>query len=86
MVNEVIIKTINLNCCFDSNCVLQNLNLEICKKEILGIIGPANSGKSTFYGHSTGSITLILRIHRRGRLFLKTKISILFLTASFDEE
>lgn len=48
MVNEVIIKTINLNCRFDSKCVLQNLNLEIYKNEILGIIGPANSGKSTF--------------------------------------
>ncbi len=48
MVEEVIIKTINLSCCFDSRCVLQNLNLEIYKNEILGIIGPANSGKSTF--------------------------------------
>ena len=48
MVNEVIIKTINLNCSFGSNCVLRNLNLEIYKNEILGIIGPANSGKSTF--------------------------------------
>ncbi len=48
MVNEVIIKTINLNCCFDSNCVLKSLNLAVFKHEILGIIGPANSGKSTF--------------------------------------
>jgi phosphate transport system ATP-binding protein len=48
MVNEVIIKTINLNCSFGSNCVLRSLNLEIYKNEILGIIGPANSGKSTF--------------------------------------
>jgi phosphate transport system ATP-binding protein len=48
MVKDVIIKTINLNCCFDSNCVLKDLNLEIYKNEILGIIGPANSGKSTF--------------------------------------
>ena len=48
MVKEVIIKTINLNCSFESNCVLKDLNLEIYKNEILGIIGPANSGKSTF--------------------------------------
>ena len=48
MVKDVIIKTINLNCCFDSDFVLKNLNLEIYKNEILGIIGPANSGKSTF--------------------------------------
>lgn len=45
---DAIIKTVNLNCCFDSSCVLQNLNLEIYENEILGIIGPANSGKSTF--------------------------------------
>ena len=48
MVSEVIIKTKKLNCCYDSNCVLKDLNLEIYKNEILGIIGPANSGKSTF--------------------------------------
>ncbi len=48
MVSEVIIKTKNLSCCFDTNCVLRDLNLEIFKNEILGIIGPANSGKSTF--------------------------------------
>ena len=45
---DAIIKTVNLNCCFDANCVLQKLNLEIYENEILGIIGPANSGKSTF--------------------------------------
>jgi phosphate transport system ATP-binding protein len=48
MVNEVIVKAENLNCCFESSCVLKELNLDIYKNEILGIIGPANSGKSTF--------------------------------------
>jgi phosphate transport system ATP-binding protein len=48
MVNEIIIQTIDLNCCFESNCVLKNLNIDVYKNEILGVIGPANSGKSTF--------------------------------------
>jgi phosphate transport system ATP-binding protein len=48
MVNEVIIQTIDLNCCFEKNCVLKSLNIDVYKNEILGVIGPANSGKSTF--------------------------------------
>jgi phosphate transport system ATP-binding protein len=48
MVKETIIKTVNLNCYFGSLQVLKNLNLEIYKNEIFGIIGPANSGKTTF--------------------------------------
>lgn len=49
MVNQsAIIKTINLNCFYDDLQVLRNINLEIYRHEILGIIGPANSGKTTF--------------------------------------
>ncbi len=48
MVNEIIIQTIDLNCSFGLNCVLKNLNIDVYKNEILGVIGPANSGKSTF--------------------------------------
>ena len=48
MVEETIIKTVDLNCYYGSLQVLKNLNLEIYKNEILGIIGPANSGKTTF--------------------------------------
>jgi phosphate transport system ATP-binding protein len=48
MVKETIIKTVNLNCRFGSLEVLRNLNLEIYRNEIFGIIGPANSGKTTF--------------------------------------
>ena len=48
MVEKVIIGTVNLNCYYGSLQVLKNLNLEIYKNEILGIIGPANSGKTTF--------------------------------------
>ncbi len=45
---QIIIETKNLSAYFDNNCVLKNLNIEVFPKEILGIIGPANSGKTTF--------------------------------------
>jgi phosphate transport system ATP-binding protein len=48
MVSEPVIKTVNLDCFFGAHQVLRNINLEIPANEILGIIGPANSGKTTF--------------------------------------
>ena len=48
MVAEPVIKTVDLNCSFGDVIALKNLNFEIYKNEILGIIGPANSGKTTF--------------------------------------
>jgi phosphate transport system ATP-binding protein len=48
MVKETVIKTVDLNCGFGSLTVLKKLNLEIYRNEIFGIIGPANSGKTTF--------------------------------------
>ncbi len=48
MVKKIVIKTVGLNCYFGSHSVLKNIDLEICEDEIFGIIGPANSGKSTF--------------------------------------
>ena len=48
MVAETIIKTVNLNSYFGQIQALKNINLEILKNEIFGIIGPANSGKTTF--------------------------------------
>jgi phosphate transport system ATP-binding protein len=48
MVSNTIIRTINLNCFYGELAVLRNLNIEVYKNEILGIIGPANSGKTTF--------------------------------------
>jgi len=44
---EAIIKIVGLNSFFDGRQVLKNINLEIYRNEILGIIGPANSGKTT---------------------------------------
>jgi phosphate transport system ATP-binding protein len=48
MVSEPVIKTVDLNCFFGSLQVLRSVNIEILHSEILGIIGPANSGKTTF--------------------------------------
>ncbi len=48
MVSEPVIKTVSLDCFFGTHQVLRNINLEIPANEILGIIGPANSGKTTF--------------------------------------
>jgi phosphate transport system ATP-binding protein len=48
MVNEPVIKTVDLNCFFGSQRVLKSINIEIASNEILAVIGPANSGKTTF--------------------------------------
>jgi len=48
MVKQTAIKTANLNCYYGRQQVLREINLEIYKNEIFGIIGPANSGKTTF--------------------------------------
>ena len=49
MVNhEAIIQTVNLNCYYGDDKVIKNLDITVAKNEILGIIGPANSGKTTF--------------------------------------
>lgn len=48
MVKDAIIRTVDLSCYYGSFQVLKNIGLEIYRNEILGIIGPANSGKTTF--------------------------------------
>ncbi len=42
------IKVENLNAWYDSVHALKNITLDVFKNEILGIIGPANSGKTSF--------------------------------------
>lgn len=46
--NNPIIKTDDLNAFYGQIQALKNLNLEVYPNEILGAIGPANSGKTTF--------------------------------------
>jgi phosphate transport system ATP-binding protein len=91
MVSEPVIQTINLDCFFGTQRVLQNINIEIPAREILGIIGPANSGKTTFlralnrlnYLHraysQTGAILLDGRdIRKIPDNLLRQKIGIIF--------
>ena len=46
--SEVKIAVKELNIWFGKVLALNNLNLEIQANEILGVIGPANSGKTSF--------------------------------------
>jgi len=45
---DAIIKTTDLNSFFGSVQALKGINLEVQRNEILGVIGPSNSGKTTF--------------------------------------
>ncbi|MDR0401572.1 MAG: ATP-binding cassette domain-containing protein, partial [Endomicrobium sp.] len=46
MVNKIVVE--NLNCYYGKKCVLKSLNINITENEIFSIIGPSNSGKTTF--------------------------------------
>jgi phosphate transport system ATP-binding protein len=91
MVNDLVLQTFGLNCYFGSSHALKNINIEIAHNEILGIIGPANSGKTTFlralnrlnYLHrnysQTGEILLDGRdIRKLSDNLLRKKIGIIF--------
>lgn len=47
MNESVAIKTLNLTKTFDSNIAVDNLNLEIEKGELFGLVGPDGAGKTT---------------------------------------
>jgi len=91
MVNEAVLQTFGLNCYFGSVQALKNVTIQIAQNEILGIIGPANSGKTTFlralnrlnYLHrnysQTGEILLDGRdIRKMSDNLLRKKIGIIF--------
>lgn len=46
--NSITIKATDLNCFFGLYQALKGVSIDIYKNEIFGIIGPANSGKTTF--------------------------------------
>jgi phosphate transport system ATP-binding protein len=73
MVNEIIIQTIDLNCCFGLNCVLRSLNIDVYKNEILGVIGPANSGKSTFLRALNRLNNLDVSYNQSGQIIFEDK-------------
>jgi phosphate transport system ATP-binding protein len=70
MVNEPVIKTVDLNCWFGSSQVLKNINIEVPRSEILGVIGPANSGKTTFLRALNRLNNLVRTYSQQGEVFL----------------
>ncbi|MDR2811872.1 MAG: phosphate ABC transporter ATP-binding protein [Endomicrobium sp.] len=64
------IKIENLNCYYNKKCVLEALNLNVIKNEILGVIGPANSGKTTFLRTLNRMNDFDITYSRKGSVYL----------------
>jgi phosphate transport system ATP-binding protein len=64
------IKIENLSCCYNKKCVLESLNLNVVKNEILGVIGPANSGKTTFLRTLNRMNDFDVTYSRKGNIYL----------------
>lgn len=67
------IKISKLNVWYDSTHAVKNLNLEVREKEILGVIGPANSGKTSFLKTLNRLNELYPGAHCEGKVFLGGK-------------
>jgi phosphate transport system ATP-binding protein len=68
-----IIKTINLNCFYGDQRVLRDVNLDVYRNEILGIIGPANSGKTTFLRALNRLNSLNINYRQKGVILLENR-------------
>ena len=74
MVNrEVLIDIIDLYVYFGNKEIIKNLNIEIYKNEILGIIGPANSGKTTLLRTLNRMNELNPHFQKKGKITFKGK-------------
>lgn len=60
----------NLNCFYGGNQVLKNLNLTVEKNEILSIIGPSNSGKTSFLRTLNRMNDMNVNFSRQGNIYL----------------
>jgi phosphate transport system ATP-binding protein len=64
------IKVEDLSCYYNKKCVLESLNVNIVQNEILSIIGPANSGKTTFLRTLNRMNDLDVTYSRKGKVYL----------------
>ncbi|MDR1511543.1 MAG: phosphate ABC transporter ATP-binding protein [Endomicrobium sp.] len=64
------IKVENLSCYYNKKCVLGSLSISVIQNEILAIIGPANSGKTTFLRTLNRMNDLNLTYSHRGEIYL----------------
>ncbi len=64
------IRVENLSCFYGGKCALESLNINVKKNEILSIIGPANSGKTTFLRTLNRMNDLNTNYSRKGVIYL----------------
>jgi phosphate transport system ATP-binding protein len=64
------IKVENLSCFYGEQCALESLNINVIENEILTIIGPANSGKTTFLRTLNRMNDLDSNYSRKGSIYL----------------
>ena len=64
------IKVENLSCFYSGQCVMESLNINVIENEILTIIGPANSGKTTFLRTLNRMNDLDPGYSRKGAIYL----------------
>ncbi len=64
------IKIEDLSCYYNKKCVLESLSINIVQNEILSIIGPANSGKTTFLRTLNRMNDLDVTYSRKGKVYL----------------
>jgi phosphate transport system ATP-binding protein len=68
MVDKIKVK--NLSCFYHKQCVLKSLNINVNINEILSIIGPANSGKTTFLRTLNRMNDFDVNYSRKGDVYL----------------
>jgi phosphate transport system ATP-binding protein len=63
----------DLNIYFGQNHALKNLHMQVLRNEILGVIGPANSGKTSFLRSLNRLNDFEKDIRKEGRIFMDGK-------------
>ncbi|HJN16345.1 MAG TPA: ATP-binding cassette domain-containing protein, partial [Armatimonadota bacterium] len=68
--SDIKIDVRDLTVYYGQDAVIENLSLTVMRNEILGIIGPANSGKSTFLRVLNRTLELTANTRATGRVLL----------------